>query len=320
LETLRKIKINSKPQDILLFFFAGHGEIVDNDNLILLTTETRSTDLIGLKIRDLLQEMNSIPAGKRVLILDACHSGAAINNLGLTYYTGSRDLKNAVFESNRLKELDILASKSGFAILTASSSNQLALELPQFKHGLLTYSLLSSLATNMEMLNLSNQLVLDKWFIAAEEKMHKTNPNQTAEKMVPMSFPIGVINDSIRAMIKIPSLPMFNIKEVFNESQISNDQFPWDNYKIRDRFLNALITLNSTGTNDFLINLKDDPFSNDIYIKYNVNKGLVNLNFFIYNNDVFLFKYNISGNLNSLDQTLSDISKIILEQPWNIRE
>ena len=90
IQTLEEIEKKSKPEDILLVFFAGHGEIVDKDQLLLLTTEATSTKFEGIRMRELLEQLNKIPAGKRVLILDACHSGAAINNMDLAKFTGKR--------------------------------------------------------------------------------------------------------------------------------------------------------------------------------------------------------------------------------------
>jgi hypothetical protein len=86
----------------------------------LLTSESSRDYFKWLRLRELLELLNKVPEGKRILILDACHSGAAINNLDMAQLTGKRDVKDAERQSQRLKELDKLASKSGFAIITAS--------------------------------------------------------------------------------------------------------------------------------------------------------------------------------------------------------
>jgi hypothetical protein len=277
MNTLQEIKRISKPEDIVLLFFAGHGEIVDKEQLLLLTTESTRDNFQGIKMNELLTLMNEIPAGKRILILDACHSGAAINNLDMAYYSGKRDVKDLERASQRLKELDKLANQSGFAIITASSSDQKALELPQFEHGLLTYSLLSALVRNKSALNAENQLVLEKWFITAEEEMKKLNKNQNAEKMVPVSFNLGVIDEKVRNSINITQIPMLKITEVINESQFLNDIFPYDNYRIREKLKEAFNALNHTQNKQVLL-LDNESFSiTELIIKYDITLENIHL-------------------------------------------
>jgi hypothetical protein len=167
--------------------------------------------------------MNRIPAGKRVLILDACHSGAAINNLDMSYYTGKRDVGEAERQSQRLKELDKLASKSGFAIITASSSDQRALELPQYEHGLMTYALLSSMLHNSKALDEQSNLQLEKWLLATEEELRKLNTDQRAERVVPVNFTLGKVDDVVRNAIQLREIPTLHIKNVMNTDLVMDD-------------------------------------------------------------------------------------------------
>ena len=277
ISTLKKIEKTSKPEDIFLLFFAGHGEIVDNEQLLLLTTESTRDNFQGIKMNELLSLMNKIPAGKRMLILDACHSGAAINNLNMALLTGKRDVKDAEWDSQRLKELDKLANKSGFAIITASSSEEKALELPQYEHGLLTYSLLCALVRNKSILTDENQIVTEKWFIAAEEEMKKLNKDQNAERMVPVSFNLGVIDEKVRNSINITQIPMLKITEVINESQFLNDIFPYDNYRIREKLKEAFNALNHTQNKQVLL-LDNVSFSiTELIIKYDITLENIHL-------------------------------------------
>jgi hypothetical protein len=223
INTIAEIEKTSKPEDILLLFFAGHGEIVDKDQLLLLTSESSREDFKGLRMRELLELLNKVPAGKRVLILDACHSGAAINNIDMAQLTGKRDVKDAERQSQRLKELDKLASKSGFAIITASSSDQKALELPQYEHGLMTYALLNAMLNNKSSLDENNQLQLEKWLMATEEEVRKLNANQSAERMVPINFTLGKVDDEVRSSIVLKEIPTIFLNNVFNSELIYDD-------------------------------------------------------------------------------------------------
>ena len=132
LQTIDKIAKSSKPEDVLLLFFAGHGEVNKDRNFTLLSAEASTEEapnFSGISMKELLDKLATVPAGKRVLILDACHSGAAINDLNLKDIASSRNSEDAEKQSQRLKELENLASKSGLAIITASSSEQKAIEL-----------------------------------------------------------------------------------------------------------------------------------------------------------------------------------------------
>ena len=260
IKTIVQIEKTSKPEDILLLFFAGHGEIVDKDQLLLLTSESSRDDFKGLQMRELLELLNKVPAGKRVLILDACHSGAAINNLDMAQITGKRDVKDAERQSQRLKELDKLASKSGFAIITASSSDQKALELPQYEHGLMTYALLNSMLNNKNALDEDNNLQLEKWFMATEEEVRKLNANQSAERMVSINFTLGKLDDEVRASIVLKEIPTIYVENVLNKNTFKDD------LKIKSMLTSAFQEM-SRGSDSKII-IADFPNSIKVNILY----------------------------------------------------
>ena len=314
IKTLQNIEKTSKPEDIILLFFAGHGEIVEKEQLLLLTVESTRDNFQGIRMNELLSFMNEIPAGKRILILDACHSGAAINNLDMAYFSGKRDVKDVERESQRLKELDKLANKSGFAIITASSSDQKALELPQYEHGLLTYSLLSALVRNKSVLTDENQLVLEKWFIAAEEEMTKLNKNQSAEKMVPISFNLGIVDDEVKNSIQITEIPMLEIGEVINENQFNNDLFPLDNLEIEEKMKSSLQALNESKSQKIYLLENSDNSNYRLIIKYNDSRNEIKIKFNIIKNGSVFFKTERATSLEMLEKTLNDIALEIANQ------
>ncbi|MFM7683967.1 MAG: hypothetical protein ACKO7P_14680, partial [Bacteroidota bacterium] len=147
----------------------------------------------------------------------------AINNLDYAQFTGKRDIKDAERQSQRLKELDKLASKSGFAIITASSSDQKALELPQYEHGLMTYALLNAMLNNKNSLDENNHLQLEKWLMATEEEVKKLNQNQSAERMVPVTFTLGKIDDEVRSSIVLKEIPTVFVDNVLNRNTFKDN-------------------------------------------------------------------------------------------------
>jgi uncharacterized caspase-like protein len=311
ISTLKKIEKTSKPEDIFLLFFAGHGEIVDNEQLLLLTTESTRDNFQGIKMNELLSLMNKIPAGKRMLILDACHSGAAINNLNMALLTGKRDVKDAEWDSQRLKELDKLANKSGFAIITASSSEEKALELPQYEHGLLTYSLLCALVRNKSILTDENQIVTEKWFIAAEEEMKKLNKDQNAERMVPISFNIGVLDDLVISSVNISQIPTLELGEVINIDQLVQDAYPLDNLGIRQKLSNAIVTLNESRGKQVLLLSEGSDFTDKLIVKYVIAKEQIELKCHIVKNGIIFLTINKVFPLDQIDRSINDLIKEI---------
>ena len=297
-QTLEEIEKKSKPEDILLVFFAGHGEIVDKDQLLLLTTEATSANFEGIRMRELLDQLNKIPAGKRVLILDACHSGAAINNLDYAQLTGKRDVKDAERQSQRLKELDKLASKSGFAIITASSSDQKALELPQYEHGLMTYALLNAMLNNKNSLDENSQLQLDKWLMATEEEVKKLNQNQSAERMVPVTFTLGKIDDEVRSSIVLKEIPTVFVENVLNRNSGK------DNLNIKSSLSAAFQELSRGSSSQIMV--ADFPNAVKVNILYEEKGDEVKASIILYKEN-FEQKFELTGKKANISAFVQDL-------------
>ena len=302
INTIAEIEKTSKPEDILVLFFAGHGEIVDKDQLLLLTSESSREDFKGLRMRELLELLNKVPAGKRVLILDACHSGAAINNLDMAQLTGKRDVKDAERQSQRLKELDKLASKSGFAIITASSSDQKALELPQYEHGLMTYALLNAMLNNKSSLDENNQLQLDKWLMATEEEVRKLNVNQSAERMVPINFTLGKVDDEVRSSIVLKEIPLVYIKNVINTD------LAYDNLEIETKLNEYFSNRARGGDKSLLLASVEQTNATLVNILYTKEKNIMNLKITILKNNQVHKQFTKTGTETQLNDLIKEIA------------
>lgn len=126
------------PNDLLFFFFAGHG-LSDQGEFYLFPydigeAQQRSvTPQIlanAISSRELDDWMQSIDAGEFILVIDACNSAASVQGRGFKPGPmGSRGLGQ-------------LAYNKGMKVLTASEAESVALESSQLKHGLLTYALI----------------------------------------------------------------------------------------------------------------------------------------------------------------------------------
>ena len=131
-KALKEIGEKAQPQDILFLFFAGHGVMQGeaDKKFTLLTSEASKLNLIGISTSDLISWLTpngpyNMQAQKRILVLDACNSGEAINQLLNSALTARGDND----ADDRIKQIENLKDKSGLYILTASSKNQSAFEI-----------------------------------------------------------------------------------------------------------------------------------------------------------------------------------------------
>ena len=108
--------------EIALFYFAGHGYIEDTGGF-LCTSDSRTGD-DGLSLDEVMTLAGKSLAKNKVIILDSCHSGVA----------GNRS------EAHGLAEV-----KEGMTILTASTADQYASEIPGGGAGVFTSLLVDAL-------------------------------------------------------------------------------------------------------------------------------------------------------------------------------
>lgn len=115
-------KLFSGDSEIALFYFAGHGYIEDTGGF-LCTTESKSGD-DGLSLAEVMSLASNSNARNKIIILDSCHSGIA---------------------GNRSDVQGFAEIKEGMTILTASTAEQYALEVPGGGAGVFTSLLVDAL-------------------------------------------------------------------------------------------------------------------------------------------------------------------------------
>lgn len=119
------------PDDLLWVHLACHGKLVEG-RPVLVTREVRESTLArkALPLADVEQEMRGSQAHRLVLTLDACHTGVEIG----------RDLADPAFIHNAHELAE------GFALIAASTAQQVAQEWQEEQHGVFTYFLLEGLS------------------------------------------------------------------------------------------------------------------------------------------------------------------------------
>jgi hypothetical protein len=127
------------PGDVFLFYVASHGLVTGEELasreyfLISSNVSTNTEEAIrhdALSENDLKQAIASIPATRKLLLLDTCHAGA----MGDAMIRGLEELA----------AVKVLSGAVGSTVMSASTSDQEALE-GQDGHGLFTWVLLQGL-------------------------------------------------------------------------------------------------------------------------------------------------------------------------------
>ncbi|WP_200819459.1 nSTAND1 domain-containing NTPase, partial [Tolypothrix sp. NIES-4075] len=140
--SLQEITAAAKPQDMVLFYFSGHGMLEPNSQEVFLClADTQKSNLknTGLKLQELLQLLDNCPAQNQLVWLDACHSG------GMTLRgTIKEPLLNPT--TQLVEVLQRTAAKSkGFYALLSCDNNQQSWEFPELGHGVFSYYLMRGL-------------------------------------------------------------------------------------------------------------------------------------------------------------------------------
>jgi len=169
---LLKIKPIS-PEDALLIHFSGHGTVRCQENRTTGQTDCDRFYLIphdgfpkgkfddekarlkklyeqSISDEDLEKALETVDAGKLMMIIDACNSGQALE---------AEEKRRGPMNSRGLAQL---AYEKGMYILTASQSRQAALEVTKLGHGLLSFALIEGLSKGD--MNEDGKIIEREWF------------------------------------------------------------------------------------------------------------------------------------------------------------
>lgn len=221
---LEDIGKKATANDILFIFLSGHGmmrgEIKKQFYFLTADASPSSVNddnayagvcISSAELTDWIKPQN-IKAQKRILILDACHSGQAINDF--VNQVANNQQANAVAKGESdekaamIKSIDKLNEASGSFILSASASNKVAFESPKYSHGYLALSLLKTIKEQPDILESDKYLNVTKWFNAAGKmvsELAKEEENEQKTQIFSVTdFSIGVVDSSVLASIKLP--------------------------------------------------------------------------------------------------------------------
>ncbi|MBS1487798.1 MAG: caspase family protein [Bacteroidetes bacterium] len=134
LDALSK-KIN--PADVFIFYYAGHGSMVDDRFFFIPSESSRLYDLSSLKkeaieASALQEKFKNIRALKQLIVMDACQSGGSVELL-------------ATRGASEEKAIAQLSRSAGIHVMASAGSEQFAAEFAELGHGIFTYLLIKAL-------------------------------------------------------------------------------------------------------------------------------------------------------------------------------
>ena len=207
----------AKSTDVILVYLSGHGISWGGDqgDFHYITTDATAANAeafndevirknYSISTSEFTEYLKAIPALKQVMIIDACSSGKAVENL-----MASRDI-----DGSQIKAIDRMKDRTGMFVISGSAADAVSYEANRYGQGLLTYSILQA----MKGASLRDGQFFDVNMLLnyARENVPRLAAGiggiQTPQLLVPKggSFDIGQVNEESKQQI-----PLSNIKPVF---------------------------------------------------------------------------------------------------------
>lgn len=192
----KEFLMQSKIDDEVIIFIAGHGILTKDFEYYYATSDIdfQNPKLRGITFEELESLFDGIPARKKILLMDTCHSGEVdkedvqeikkknvevgeivFRSVGESEYI-SRDSKKFGLKniSNLLQDMFVdLRRGSGAVVITSSGGLEFSWEGGGFKNGLFTYCLLEGLKTGSADFNKDGDITVSEIQKYVSEKVEK---------------------------------------------------------------------------------------------------------------------------------------------------
>ena len=173
-------------RDLAIVFAAGHGTTDAKGKFWFLTTDADPKRLLSTAVsRDDIADILFDLPGKKILFLDACHSGAALN-------AGARGLQRSPDISTALN--DFAQAEGGVVAFAAATGREFSFERDDWGHGAFTKALIEGLGGKADLLHkgVITAATLDAFLEDRVKELTdgQQHPVMTRPKTVP-DFPIA---------------------------------------------------------------------------------------------------------------------------------
>jgi WD40 repeat protein len=211
LPQIREMLLKSKPDDEVIAFVASHGLLDDSLNYYIATYDTdfENPSHGGLLYEDLEGLLDGIGSRKKILLIDACHSGEVDEEeteVVASVVTNNGELKNRGFKTVKKKKDGIgladsfelmqtlfadIRKGSGTVVISAASGTEFALESDSWRNGVFTYALQEILTNGNENMKVSDlrDYVIERVVELTKGKQHPTMRKENLEFDFEILFP-----------------------------------------------------------------------------------------------------------------------------------
>jgi len=192
INALEEVSKLAKPEDVFIFYYAGHGIALNNNDattfFLVTQSVTQMTDLNncitnGISDIEIKNLFKKIKANKQISFIDACNSGAMAEQFSI----------RGAAEENAIAKL---SRSTGSAIFASTTSDQYASEFTQIGHGVFTFVLLNALGGRASLDNCQITAATLKGFIDEEvpivTQKYKGTSQYPTTFMFGQDFPIGI--------------------------------------------------------------------------------------------------------------------------------
>ena len=176
----------AKPEDVFLFYYAGHGTLDEDNNNEYYLVPTNITKLYGdpaqlqekgISASELKTYLSQVKSQKQLILMDACHSGGALKSI---------NVRAAASEEKAIVQL---ARASGVVMIASSGTQQFASEFEVLQHGVFTYALLEALDGKAD--SGDEKVTVNELKIYMEERVPELSEQYGGQAQYPTGFVHG---------------------------------------------------------------------------------------------------------------------------------
>lgn len=187
INALKSVQDESNEQDMMIFYYAGHGVMSQTGQSDFFIVPHDVTQLYGrddmlaekaLSATELKEISRKINAQKQVFILDACQSAAALDAV----------TRRGVAEERAIAQL---ARSTGTFWITATGSEQFATEFESLGHGVFTYALIEGLQGKADGGNPDNKITVRELNAYIESRVPELAEEYKGTPQFPSGYSFG---------------------------------------------------------------------------------------------------------------------------------
>jgi WD40 repeat protein len=227
---LQEIKTKAKPNDILMLYMSGHGITWggESGDFYYLTSDAYSAyadayndpvirEKNAISTMEFTKWIKEIPALKQLMIIDACGSGKAVDNL----------LAQRNIDGSQVKAIDRMKDRTGMYIISGCAADAVSYEASRYGQGLLTYTILQ--AMKGAALREDKYIDVNTLLNYSREEVPKLAAGvggiQQPQLLIPKggSFDIGIIQEKDKSKIILSNpKPMFVRSNFIDTDQLED--------------------------------------------------------------------------------------------------